>query len=156
MSGRHKAAPVRALPYDELAVALYASPMPTASKYGTVSAEQIETWAAEGLARLGAVQVWRLSFRSRHGTGPEHRAIWPSPRRATTAHSLAFRYLSAREAEGHPWPTYGGYVTVPAAPLDSTATWLATYCHRDMELAGRHGWPSSVLVDADAATADSS
>ena len=42
MSGQYDAAQVRDLPYGELAVALYASPMPAASKYGTVPAGQIE------------------------------------------------------------------------------------------------------------------
>jgi hypothetical protein len=94
---------VRELPYGELAVALYASSMPTSrAARGNLTAEQIETWAAEGLAQLGAVQVWRLTWRTRKGASPEHEAIWPSARRPRRGVGIPGCAPLARARAGNP------------------------------------------------------
>jgi hypothetical protein len=139
---------VRQLPYGELAVALYASSMPVRRTSSGTPPQQIEAWAAEGLALLGAAQVWRLAWRTRHGTGPERDAIWPKPRREDTAWNMADAYLSAREADGYPWPR-PDWVDVEY-PDGHGAMMRNRYDRRDLEFAQRFGWPSSVLVEGTA------
>jgi hypothetical protein len=139
---------VRDLPYGELAVALYASSMPTsrAARRNT-PAEQIEAWAAEGLELLGAAQVWRLTWRTRNGTGPEHVAIWPSARREGAAYDMAWDYHRRRREQGHPVP-HADWVAVEY--VINFTTFVVQRDRRDLEYAQRYGWPSSVLVDGDA------
>jgi hypothetical protein len=115
---------------------------------GNPSPEQIEAWAAGGLTRLGAVQVWRLSWRTGNGTGPEHKAIWPSARRESAAYHMAWRYLCAREAQGHAWPR-PERVSVEYT-IDCFTTFTVEHDRRDLEYAQRYGWPTSILVDGDA------
>ena len=128
------------LTYGELAVALYASDMPTAK--GSPAPAEIAAWAGQGLDRLGPARVWELDYRGRRAVGrdPEYSAVWPSPRRAGAARALAYRYLRAREAEGHVAPL-PSVVYAEVAEPDSGATWRVAVLRRDVESARRWGWP---------------
>jgi hypothetical protein len=134
------------LPITELAVALYASDMPAQVRPDT-DAGQIEVWAAQGLARLGAARVWRLAFRSQRaaGRGPESRAIWPSSRRQTAAHDMARRYRNARKDQGFGWPVYQA-VYVEYFDIEPGLTWEVPVSRRDRDNARRWGSPHAITA----------
>ncbi|MBF8187463.1 hypothetical protein ITP53_17320 [Nonomuraea sp. K274] len=104
------------LPYGELAVALYASDMPTRRLPARdIALEQVAAWVARGVERLGGeVKVWWLDFQSRQlgirlseagattsQERTEYRALWPQPRREDSALSLAYVVCDLLRQAGH-------------------------------------------------------
>lgn len=105
---------VATLAYGELAVALYASDMPTGAEDEVcartggaggvpagpgrlVDTSQVVFWAGQGVARLGGpAAVARKDREARRAVLRQdwatHGLVWPSPRRADTAWALAWRY----------------------------------------------------------------
>ncbi len=100
------------LPYGELAVALYHSPMPDdAGAVRGAATEQVEEWLGKGVATVGDVErLAALAQRSRElGTlrargqmtsaqRREYAAMWPSQRRANLACGLAYHVIRQRIA----------------------------------------------------------
>ena len=127
-------------------MALYASSMPTSrAARGDLPAEQIEAWAAaEGLARLGAVQVWRLAWRPRKGVGRDHEAIWSRARRLRHGLALPDRTWRAR-------PPHSARDLIAVEYIIDFTTFVVQHDRRGLEYAQRYGWPSSILADGDAA-----
>ncbi|WP_144118956.1 hypothetical protein [Catellatospora sichuanensis] len=104
------------LPYGELAVALYHSPMPDdASAVRSAATAQVEEWAGKGIAAVGdADRVAALTQRSRElGTlkargqataeqRQEYAAMWPSQARANLACGLAYHVIRHRITDPDP------------------------------------------------------
>jgi hypothetical protein len=100
---RRMAAQVNALSYGELAVALYASDMPTRRDRSRHDPVQVGAWARQGMERLGPARIMELEARSTRAVLASNEAafdaVWPNWRRGQAAHDLAYRHLSPA------WPT---------------------------------------------------
>ncbi len=138
------------LTYGELAVALYASDMPTRRRAAWSAApDQVAAWAAQGVARLGRARVWQLDYRSRQSAlrpGDEYEAIWPDSRRAGTANGVGYLFAMDRQQCGHPRPADGGVVYVEVPASDPVFTWQYPVSRRDLADARRWGWPEPVTA----------
>jgi hypothetical protein len=102
------------LTYGELAVALYASDLPTRAMRGVPRLELIE-WAAQGLDRIGAELAWWTDYRSRRiggcetwsaGQRAEYTRMWPNAPRARAAYDGASRLtgIGGPTAAAIAWP----------------------------------------------------
>lgn len=101
------------LPYGELAVALYHSPMPDDASAVRVAAKaQVEEWVGKGIAFVGDVErLANLAQRARElgalrakgqltpAQREEYAAMWPSRARANLACGLAYHVIRHRIAD---------------------------------------------------------
>ncbi|MEU8275690.1 hypothetical protein ACFYOK_10885 [Microbispora bryophytorum] len=135
---------VRALPHAEWYVAITASDMP--ARPGAASPAQISEWIAQGVERLGEVEVWRRFDRTRALVSAdespkglaEWRTLWPSRRRANTACDLAWRlhhFLADHGVRSGPIPRWR---EVPVA-VSGREVWYERVNERDIEMVERLG-----------------
>ncbi|MEU1730002.1 hypothetical protein [Streptosporangium sp. NPDC020145] len=97
--------------YTELAVALYASDMPTGAH--AIPVERLAAWVEQGTARLGgrgSVKWYAFQDYKQNITPGDHSAdeagLWPDLRREDTARALAYRLI--RRGRVAPAPSLTG------------------------------------------------
>ncbi len=133
---------VRTLPHAEWYVAIAASDMP--ARPGDPSPAQISEWIAQGVERLGEVEVWRRFDRTAALVSAdetpegraEWRALWPSKRRCEAANDLAWRlryFLDEHGVRSGPIPRWRD---VPVA-VSGREVWHERVDVRDIEMRER-------------------
>jgi hypothetical protein len=143
---------VTRMPYGELAVALYASdmPTPTGSRSARQDPQQIAAWVEQGTARLGGeLAVWKRDREEREFNGrtanksrsqlskqekAQERLLWPDRRREEYARSCAFWLRAAIEDAGVEWPHSMRLVEIGSWDGVTIMQWV---CTRDIEMGKR-------------------
>jgi hypothetical protein len=111
-------------PYNELAIALYASDIPSKEPQETPWAPgQLATWVRQGVDRLGGDPgVWLVSYSSAQAVLAQnwaaYRVIWPDKRRKQLAYRLADKIMD--RATGYTYKPALLWVLVAVCDVDGS------------------------------------